>query len=67
MRNICSLNEGWQFFKAANLQDLTGSKGDPVALPHTWSTTADSHRGVCWYVRDLPMPDMSGGKQFLQV
>ena len=51
MRKICSLNEGWRFFKDEDLPDLTGSKGDLVTLPHTWSTNEDSRRGP--YLRGL--------------
>ena len=61
MRKICSLNEGWRFFKDEDLPDLTGSKGDLVTLPHTWSTNEDSRRGVCRYIRELSRPELADG------
>lgn len=61
MRRICSLNEGWRFFKEEDLPDLTGSKGDLVTLPHTWSTNEDSRRGVCRYIRELSRPELADG------
>ncbi len=60
MRTVLSLNSDWQFMKAAN---PTITRGVPVTLPHTWSTNEDGRRGVCCYVRELPKPELDGGKR----
>ncbi len=61
MREIFSLNEGWRIAKNSSFEQLTPACGDPVTLPHTWSTNDDAQRGTCWYVRELPRPAMQEG------
>jgi len=66
MRTILSLNDGWQFIKAA---DPAGAKREPVTLPHTWNAVDgqdggnDYYRGTCWYERKLSKPELDGGKR----
>ncbi|MCI9442231.1 MAG: hypothetical protein HFH15_13550 [Ruminococcus sp.] len=45
MREILSLNEGWRFVKDSSLKNLAPDCGEPVTLPHTWSTNDDAQRG----------------------
>lgn len=61
MREIFSLNEGWRFVKDSSLENLAPDCGEPVTLPHTWSTNDDAQRGICWYVRELPRPAVQSG------
>ncbi len=68
MRIIQSLCGGWRFSKTGPDRDLT-----PVTLPHTWNAEDgqdggnDYHRGTCWYVRNLPMPEIpAGGEAWLE-
>ena len=65
MRTTLSLNENWTFIKSPD----PSAPGEPVTLPHTWNAVDgqdggnDYHRGLCWYRRDLPKPDLSDGKR----
>lgn len=74
MRSIASLNEGWSFVKeaadaAAAVLAAQRGAGETVALPHTWNAEDgqdggnDYHRGTCWYVRKLAVPDLAEGEE----
>ena len=65
MRKFISLIEGWQFYKT----EPTDSTGEAVTLPHTWNAVDgqdggnDYHRGTCWYVQNLPCPQLEDGER----
>lgn len=65
MRRIVSLNQDWKFYKTKP----TESEGTPVTLPHTWNASDgqdggnDYYRGTCWYVKEMPRPDMEDGER----
>ena len=45
MRTIYNINQGWQFYKSADLKTvLGGARGEAVDLPHTWNA-ADGQDG----------------------
>ena len=63
MRNIISLNKGWQFFK--DTADTTLREGGvAIDLPHTWNAEDgfdggnDYFRGSCLYVKTLKKADL---------
>ena len=58
MRNIISLNEGWQFSKDCSAT-AHGDGATIVNIPHTWNATDgqdggnDYFRGSCLYTKKL--------------
>ena len=64
MRKIIPLNDNWKFVKkAVDVWEAVGAQGESVTLPHTWNAVDgqdggnDYHRGTCWYVRELNVPE----------
>ncbi len=66
MRKRILLNEDWKFIKEGNnLEELSDLPGESIHLPHTWNAADgqdggnDYYRGVCWYVKELDIPEIS--------
>lgn len=70
MRTIHNINQGWQFYKTADLKAiLGGARGEAVDLPHTWNAADgqdggnDYYRGACLYTRSLAAPALQPGEE----
>ncbi|MDO5424183.1 MAG: glycoside hydrolase family 2 TIM barrel-domain containing protein [Eubacteriales bacterium] len=70
MRYLENWNEGWNFAKAANLEEARTAKWEAVSLPHTWNNVDgqdggnDYYRGRCLYEKTFEKPKAFGeGKQ----
>ena len=70
MRTIYNINQGWQFYKSADLKTvLGGARGEAVDLPHTWNAADgqdggnDYYRGTCLYTRSLKAPALQSGEE----
>ena len=74
MRTKESLNNGWMFVgEAADASEAMCAarlgEAEAVALPHTWNAADgqdggnDYHRGTCWYVRELAVPELADGEE----
>ena len=66
MRKQILLNENWKFIKeCSGLEELSELQGERIDLPHTWNAADgqdggnDYYRGVCWYVKELDMPEIN--------
>lgn len=66
MRKQILLNENWKFIKeCSGLDELSELQGERIDLPHTWNAADgqdggnDYYRGVCWYVKELDMPEIN--------
>ncbi len=65
-RQITLLNADWTFVRSARtVEEAACAVGEPVVIPHTWNDVDgqdggnDYHRGICWYVRQLPVLHLS--------
>ena len=73
MRNILSLNKGWQFYK--NTADISAlGEGVSVDLPHTWNAEDgydggnDYFRGSCVYTKALDTASLPEGyRHYLEI
>ena len=73
MRNVISLNSGWQFYQGATkVSALSGGKA--VNLPHSWNAVDgqdggnDYFRGSCVYTKKLVQRDLpKADKYFLEI
>ena len=73
MRNILSLNKGWQFYK--NTADISAlGEGVSVDLPHTWNAEDgydggnDYFRGSCVYTKTLDTASLPEGyRHYLEI
>ena len=73
MRNILSLNKGWQFYK--NTADIAAlGDGVSVDLPHTWNAEDgfdggnDYFRGSCVYTKTLDTASLPEGyRHYLEI
>ncbi len=69
MRRILNINEGWSFYKNANLPELSG-EGERVNLPHSWNATDgqdggnDYFRGTCVYTKKLVKSELGEAEQY---
>lgn len=69
-RYVTPLKDNWNFVKSAE-DALTAAAlpGETVTLPHTWNAIDgqdggnDYHRGTCYYVKNLPRPELKPGEQ----
>ncbi|MDI9498139.1 MAG: glycoside hydrolase family 2 TIM barrel-domain containing protein [Bacillota bacterium] len=67
MRTILPLTYGWRFVRqASDAAAALREEGTAVSLPHTWNAVDgqdggnDYHRGSCWYIRELAVPETDG-------
>ncbi len=66
-----TMNAGWRFHEGdiqAPVTNIHAEEWRIINLPHTWNDqdafdeTPDYYRGVCWYVKELPVPQEWKGK-----
>jgi len=69
-RYITQLKDDWNFVKSAKDAFTAATlPGEPVTLPHTWNAIDgqdggnDYHRGTCYYIKNLPRPELKPGEQ----
>ncbi len=67
MRTILPLTDGWRFVRqASSAAAALQQDGEAITLPHTWNAVDgqdggnDYHRGSCWYIRELTVPETDG-------
>lgn len=70
MRKITQLKDHWKFVKSAvDASAAANAAGETVQLPHTWNAEDgqdggnDYYRGTCYYVKNLPKPDVTADEQ----
>ncbi len=73
MRNIISLNNGWQFTKNCS-EPISSGESVSVDLPHTWNAADgqdggnDYFRGTCLYTRRLSRSELpEADKYYLEI
>ena len=66
MRKKILINDNWKFVKSAESGEAAAkSSGESIRIPHTWNAVDgqdggnDYYRGQCWYVRELPKPELN--------